>query len=103
LLEIKQQGKTDLIKNRLLAKSGVASFTVTTRNPASEVNYQFRLMDSNGQLVYKQAGKATIKDTKMKADLTLKNQPAGAYQLWLSFTDAEGAQSLGLAMPVTIK
>jgi hypothetical protein len=76
---------------------------VTTRNPASEASYQFRLIDSKGQVAYKQAGKATVKATKMKADLALKNQPAGFYQLWLSFTDAEGAQSLGLTMPVTIK
>lgn len=102
-LEIKQQGKADLVKNRVIARSGVASFTVTTRNPAAEANYQFRLYDSKGQVAYKQAGKATVKATKMKADLALKNQPAGSYQLWLSFTDAEGAQSLGLAMPVVVK
>jgi hypothetical protein len=102
-MEIKQQGKTDLVKNRVLAKSGVVSFTVTTRNPGTEANYQFRLMDSKGQVAYKQAGKATVKGTKMKADLALKNQKPGTYQLWLSYTGVEGVQSLGLAMPVVVK
>jgi tetratricopeptide (TPR) repeat protein len=102
-LEIKQQGKTDLVKNRVLAKSGVISFTVTTRNPGAEANYQFRLIDNMGQVAYKQAGKATVKATKMKADLALKNQKPGTYQLWLSFTGVDGVQSLGLTMPVVVK
>jgi tetratricopeptide (TPR) repeat protein len=103
LLEIKQQGKSDVVKNQTLARSAIASFTVTARNPATVTNYKMRLVDSKGKVVYSQTGKPVVKAAKIRTDLALKNQAAGAYQLWIGITDEAGEQSLGLVVPVKIK
>jgi tetratricopeptide (TPR) repeat protein len=102
-LEIKQQGKSEAIKNQTLARTGVASFTITARNTVSEAAYQIKLIDGKGDVAYVQAAKAFVKGNKIKADLALKNQNSGTYQLWLSFADAEGAQSLGVVVPISVK
>ena len=102
-LEIKQQGKPDLVKNQTLLRTGVASFTVNTRNPTAVASYQLRLIDNKGEVVYKQSGKPIIKGNKLKTDLALKYQTPGFYQLWISFSDDVGEQGLGVVVPVTIK
>lgn len=102
-IEIRQQGKPDVIKNQTLMRTGAASFTVNTRNPATVTSYQINLIDAKGDVVHKQAGKPIVKGNKLKADLFLKNQKPGLYQVWLSFMDDAGEQSLGIVVPVTLK
>lgn len=102
-IEIKQQGKSDLVRNQTVARSGVVSFTTATRNPVKATSYQMKLVDSKGKVVYTQSGKPLVKGLKIRTDLALKNQLAGAYQLWISINNEDATQSLGMVVPMKIK